>query len=206
MERSATDADLVAAMLVEAGNESYGGEAVSQLEHALQAAALAEAVGKDEEFVVACLLHDLGHLTPEARTVLDATDAGETGAVLAERQRREGADHGPVGASFLDYLASERIRWLIANHATAKRYLCTVEPGYWDRLSPVSKQTLEYQGGRMTPAEVAEVARHPWLADLVLLRRFDDEAKVPGLATPPVAHYRPMLERTIGGGGQPTAG
>ena len=44
------------------GGEQYAGEPVSQLEHALQTALLAEQDGGDDELVTACLLHDLGHL------------------------------------------------------------------------------------------------------------------------------------------------
>lgn len=46
----------------ENGSQTYGGEAISQLEHALQCAALAEAAGESQELVTACLFHDLGHL------------------------------------------------------------------------------------------------------------------------------------------------
>ena len=44
------------------GAEQYSGEAVSQLEHALQAGALAERDGAADALVVASLLHDVGHL------------------------------------------------------------------------------------------------------------------------------------------------
>jgi predicted HD phosphohydrolase len=117
----------VLGMLDRAGSESYGGEAVSQLEHALQAAALAEQDGWDEEFVVACLLHDLGHLTPQAQEVLDLAAAAADDD-LRERQRHEALDHGAAGARFLADAASARLRYLVAGHAAAKRYLCTVEP------------------------------------------------------------------------------
>ena len=40
----------------------YGQEAVSQLDHALQCAQLAETAGETESTVVAALLHDLGHI------------------------------------------------------------------------------------------------------------------------------------------------
>ena len=39
---------------------------------------------------------------------------------------------------------------------------------------------MEYQGGRMTPAEVAAFESNPLSADMVALRLCDDEAKVPG--------------------------
>lgn len=190
--------DRVMAMLAEAGGHSYGGEAVSQLEHALQAATLAQGRGHDEEFVVACLLHDLGHLTDDAQAVLDADPSADAGGALRERQRSEAMEHGAEGAAFLDGVASERMRYLIAGHAAAKRYLCTTDPAYYDRLSPVSKRTMADQGGLMTPDEVAAFAANPWSADLVALRRFDDKAKAPGMPTLELSAFRPLLERHLG--------
>ena len=46
----------------DAGAAAYHGEAVSQAEHALQAAELAEREGAPDALVVAALLHDVGHL------------------------------------------------------------------------------------------------------------------------------------------------
>jgi predicted HD phosphohydrolase len=192
LETQRSIVDLITDMLNDAGSESYGGEAVSQLEHALQAAVLAQEAGKDEEFVVACLLHDIGHLAEDARAGFN---------VEGDHKRAEAMNHGDAGAEFLDGIASERMRWLIAGHAVAKRYLCAVEPGYYERLSPVSKQTLEYQGGPMTPDEAAELERHPWFEDLILLRRIDDEAKRAGRETPGIQEFRPLLERQFGSAG-----
>ena len=191
----------VMAMLAEAGGASYGGEAVSQLEHALQAATLARAAGHDEEFVVACLLHDLGHLTDEAQAILDVdADAGSEGdaETLRERRRAEALEHGAEGAAFLADVASERMRYLIAGHAAAKRYLCTADSSYYDRLSPVSKRTMSDQGGLMSPAEVAEFEANPWAGDLTALRRFDDTAKVVGMVTPSLEEFRGMVGRQLG--------
>ncbi len=44
------------------GNAQYGTEAVSQLEHALQCATLAETSNSTPELITASLLHDFGHL------------------------------------------------------------------------------------------------------------------------------------------------
>ena len=44
----------------------YGLEPVSQIEHALQCAHLAQSEGAPAALVAACLLHDLGHLLGEA--------------------------------------------------------------------------------------------------------------------------------------------
>ena len=57
----ATKADLLLGYLVDHGTSNYD-ESVTQLEHALQSAALARADGAAPETVVSALLHDLGHL------------------------------------------------------------------------------------------------------------------------------------------------
>ncbi len=44
------------------GGLAYGGERISQLEHALQSALLAEQSGADAPLIAASLLHDYGHL------------------------------------------------------------------------------------------------------------------------------------------------
>ena len=44
------------------GSQLYGGEAVTQAQHALQCAQLAENDGAPKHLVVAALLHDIGHL------------------------------------------------------------------------------------------------------------------------------------------------
>jgi len=48
--------------LSDQGTALYGGEAVSQLEHALQSAQAAEKSGADAALITAALLHDLGHI------------------------------------------------------------------------------------------------------------------------------------------------
>src|ERR1700754_308115 len=49
------------------GGAEYAGEKVSQLEHMMQAAQLAEEEGYDEEVVLAAFLHDIGHISEAAR-------------------------------------------------------------------------------------------------------------------------------------------
>ena len=55
----------IEALFLRRGHEQYSGEPVTQLQHALQTAALAEADGADDELATAALLHDLGHLVHE---------------------------------------------------------------------------------------------------------------------------------------------
>ena len=41
---------------------------------------------------------------------------------------------------------------MVRMHVAAKRYLASMEPGYFDTLSEASKLSLRLQGGPMSPA------------------------------------------------------
>jgi predicted HD phosphohydrolase len=161
----------------------YDGEPVDQLEHALQCAAMARASdsGADPEYVVACLLHDIARAPAVAGVVYD--DPGE--------------HHGVAGAQWLTPRVGPRVAWLAEQHVDAKRYLVATDAGYRDRLSDVSKMTLERQGGAMTPAEVASFQSHPDWRAAVSLRLIDDRGKVAGLAVPDLQSYRPDLSAVV---------
>ena len=58
---SLTVSEIISLLSVQ-GRAQYGMEAVSQLEHALQCAFLAERANETPDTIVAALLHDLGHL------------------------------------------------------------------------------------------------------------------------------------------------
>jgi len=49
-------------LFAERGGGEYHGEAVTQLEHALQSAHMAEADSRPAAWIAAALLHDVGHL------------------------------------------------------------------------------------------------------------------------------------------------
>ena len=82
-------------------------------------------------------------------------------------------------------------------HVAAKRYLCAVEPGYFDELSDASVLTLNLQGGPMTDDEVAEFQSLENLDAVIKVRRLDAQAKVAGVKTPSFEHYQPLLEASI---------
>ncbi|HEY2786558.1 MAG TPA: HD domain-containing protein [Fimbriiglobus sp.] len=169
----------VVELLESKGDSQYGREAVSQLEHALQAAALAEGEGAAPALIAAALLHDVGHLLHDLP--IDAPD--------------DGVDdhHETSSVNFLKRSFPAAVYEPIRLHVAAKRYLCTVEPAYFDHLSPPSVVSLSLQGGRMTPAEVADFEAQPYFSDAVRLRRWDDTAKVAGLRTPPLTHFAEYL-------------
>jgi phosphonate degradation associated HDIG domain protein len=170
-------------LFAERGGGEYHGEAVTQLEHALQCAALAERDERPAAVIAAALLHDIGHLLHGR-----GEDHLERG--LNDR-------HEDLGARFLAHGFGPAVTEPIRLHVPAKRYLCTARPGYFDRLSPASVQSLELQGGPMPAAEVSEFERHPHFATAARVREYDDAAKVVGLATPHFAHFRKYLEAAL---------
>jgi phosphonate degradation associated HDIG domain protein len=171
--------DTIVALYEKRGVEQYGAEAVSQLEHALQCAALAEESGSSPSLITAALLHDLGHLVHD----------------LGDDPAEHGVDdvHQYLAVPFLRPLFSDAVLEPIKLHVDAKRYLCAVESGYWDSLSPASKRSLELQGGVYSPDEAGRFAALSYAMDAVRLRRWDDVAKIEGLVTPNFAHYADIM-------------
>jgi predicted HD phosphohydrolase len=61
-------------------------------------------------------------------------------------------------------------------------------------LSEASLQSLQLQGGPLSADESARFIGLPHAEAAIALRRFDEQAKVPGLLTPEMEHFRPYLE------------
>ncbi len=159
------------------GDREYG-ESVTQEQHALQTACLAEREGADTRLVAATLLHDFGHLLHDE----DAADKGID------------AVHEELGA---DFLAQYFVAALVEPgrlHVQAKRYLCATDSTYFSGLSPSSVQSLALQGGPFNEMEVAQFETLPHWEDAIRLRRWDDRGKNPQMTTPPLEHYRPHIE------------
>ena len=163
----------------------YGQEAVSQLDHALQCAHLAEQADETPETVVAALLHDLGHMLNAERDPVADADAPPEKDDL----------HQYVALPFLRSLFPDAVLEPIKLHVDAKRYLCAVDAGYWEALSPASKHSLELQGGRYDEEQVRSFEALTYYSEAVRLRRYDDLAKIPGQITPPLAHYATLMEQ-----------
>jgi phosphonate degradation associated HDIG domain protein len=176
--------DAIADLFATRGRAMYFGEAVSEAEHALQAAHLAERAGADDTLVAAALLHDIGHLLHGLGQ--DVADRGVDGR------------HEVVGCAWLAERFGPAVAEPVRLHVAAKRYLCATDPAYLARLSPASRQSLALQGGPHTPAEAAAFERHPHHSAAVRLRHWDDVAKVPGWVVPPLGHYYPRLARLLG--------
>ncbi len=166
------------------GTDRYD-EDVTQLDHALQCAALAAAEGAADELVAAALLHDVGHL-------LHLRDGG-----AAPGADEDDLDHESRGARWLSDLYGPAVTSPIALHVRAKRYLCAVDPGAVDALSDGSQASLVRQGGPLDDEGVASFRANPGHDDAVRLRRWDDAGKVEDLAVAPLDDYESLLQGVL---------
>jgi len=159
------------------GDEDYIGEPVSQIEHMSQAAALAESEGYDDEVILAAFFHDLGHLCASNQT--ESMDG--FGAV----------HHEKLGADYLRERGfSDRLSNLVQAHVVAKRYLTYKYPEYYEKLSPASKATLNFQGGVMSEAEANAFELNPDANLIIRMRYWDDEAKLEHIAVDNINHLK----------------
>jgi [1-hydroxy-2-(trimethylamino)ethyl]phosphonate dioxygenase len=165
----------IAELFARRGRQMYSGEPVTQTEHALQAALQAEESGADAALITAAFLHDVGHLLHD----------------LDEDCAEEGIDdkHEALGAEWLSQHFGFEVVEPVRLHVAAKRYLCSVDQEYFDRLSDASRLSLRLQGGPFTTAQARKFEEHPCFAAAIKLRRWDEEAKIPQLPTPPLEQY-----------------
>ena len=160
----------------------YGNENVTQLEHALQCAELAEKNNHSKEIITAALLHDIGHLLYDGKDPI-----------------HEGVDakHENLGADYLSQYFDEKITLPIRAHVNSKRYLAFAEVGYYNLLSEASKISLVAQGGSFTKEEAEEFINQPLMKEAVELRKFDDLAKELNKKTPSIEHFQHYVESSL---------
>lgn len=157
------------------------GEAVTQLQHALQCGARAQAEGAAEPLVLAAVLHDVGHMLHR-----DAASAVEQG---------DDDRHEILGAKWLARWFGPEVTEPIRLHVQAKRFLCARDPHYHAQLSALSKRTLELQGGPMCAQEAEAFECLPFALDAVALRRWDDGGKLEGVHTPDLDAFLCLVPR-----------
>jgi phosphonate degradation associated HDIG domain protein len=165
------------------GANQYGNEPVTQRDHALQCAALAEQAGAAPSVIAGALLHDIGHLLDQH----------------AELGRRQPIDrqHEAIGGGWVARWFQPEVAAIVRLHVPAKRWLCGTEPDYFATLSPASVRSLSLQGGPFAAAEAAAFATLPQAADAIAVRRWDDLAKQPDRITPPLEHFLPTLRACL---------
>ena len=169
---------------MEAQGQAFYDEVVTQLEHALQCAALAQQNDARPTLITSALLHDLGHF------ILDEHDTDK--AFLATD-----LNHEEIGAAYLAPFFPEAVTTPIRLHVPAKRYLCATDASYHDGLSEASKRSLVVQGGAMSDEEREAFEQIPHFRDALTLRRWDDLAKVKGLKTPELETYRIIVQQCL---------
>lgn len=147
------------------GGDEYFGESVTQLQHAFQSAELATAQLCDDEMVLAAFLHDIGHICVAEQ---DAETMANYGVL----------NHEKIGAEFLrSRNFSERLVKLVQAHVSAKRYLTFKDTAYFNQLSEASKQTLIYQGGKMSHDEALLFENDELFPQMIAMRKIDELAK-----------------------------
>lgn len=177
-------AEEILSLFAARGASEYFGEAVSVVDHGLQAAHFARAAGAPGPLVLAALLHDIGHLLDDVSS--DIADW------------HDDARHEQVGSDWLTPRFGPSVADPVRLHVAAKRYLCATSPGYFTKLSPASVLTLKLQGGPMSADEIAAFEREPYFREAVRVRVWDDRSKVVGLATAPLSDYRNLIESLAG--------
>ena len=160
----------------------YGNENVTQLEHALQCAELTEQNNFPKEIITAALLHDIGHLLYDGE---DPIHQGKDGY------------HENLGADYLSQYFGEAVSLPIRAHVDSKRYLTSMEKGYYDLLSEGSKTSLAAQGGPFSKEQANVFINKPFMKQAVEIRRFDDQAKVLNKKTPELSHFKQYVEESL---------
>lgn len=163
-------------------------ESIPLLDHALQCAQLAEWAHAEPPLVAAALLHDLGHALAQA----SCDEAGQPASDLATLCEPERPYLALLGQAFAPDV-TEPVRL----HDQAKRYLVSVDARYAEALSPQALQRMALQGGPMGQDERRRFEADPHADAAIRLRLWDDLAKHPGKATPPLAYYLDLLAELI---------
>jgi phosphonate degradation associated HDIG domain protein len=162
------------------GSREYLGEPVSVAQHMLQTGSAARVAGASAPLVVAAVAHDVGHFT----------------GVRSGHDLMSGTDnhHDEAAAAWLGHWFGPAVTEPVRLHVAAKRYLCAVEPAYYDQLSEASKYTMGVQGGPMSTEEADAFARTPYAEDAVQLRRWDDVGKDPSAAELALEDFRQDID------------
>ena len=170
--------------LAQAREKGYIGEAISQLEHALQSAKIAADGNGSDALILAALFHDIGHIcaSQEAPT-MDAYGID---------------NHHGLGAAYLRSLGfSDTVATLVQGHVDAKRYLVAKNPNYHSALSVASQETLRRQGGPMSKEEMHKFEEDPLFKEMLQIRACDDRAKQVDWEVPALESYYHIAERHL---------
>jgi len=159
-------------------NSLYIGEKVTMTEHMVQTAMLAEQNHSSESLICACLLHDYGHF------IIEDPDHLVSKSIDGK--------HENIAFNFLRNYFKPEVFEPIKLHVQAKRYLCR-NKSYWDILSEASKVSLKLQGGIMGNNEAKKFVSLKFHGDAILLRKYDDDGKIPNIKMKKIDEYRDLI-------------
>ena len=163
-------------------NSLYIGEKVTMTEHMIQTAMLAEENHSAESLICACLLHDYGHFIIE--------DPNQLVSKLVDGK------HEDIGFNFLKNYFKPEVVEPIKLHVQAKRYLCR-KKSYWNALSNASKVSLKLQGDVMSNDEAKKFESLKFHNSAILLRKYDDEGKIPNTKMKKIEEYRDLINSQL---------
>ncbi|EDO37572.1 predicted protein [Nematostella vectensis] len=167
------------------GANDYIGEPVSQTEHMVQAAMLAEKEGFGDDVILGAFFHDIGHLIGFDQGLSQMGDVGTD-------------KHDIVGQTYLRDLGfPDSVTNMVWGHVEAKRYLVFKDAGYHEKLSEASKLTLVYQGGPMNEEEANRFESLSVFKAMVKMRSWDEQAKESGAIIEPLEKYENMCQRFL---------
>ena len=164
------------------GTSDYIGEHITQIDHALQCAELAEKDIRLDHYdiyikncmIVAALLHDIGHLIGLERGHMEMQSSGSSGGSNSLGI----VGHEGIGSEFLKECGLPLlVRELVGSHVQAKRYLCSTRKDYYAGVSDASKETMALQGGMMTLEEIKKFNSGLMPELKLFLREYDDLGK-----------------------------
>ena len=163
-------------------NSLYIGEKVTMTEHMVQTAMLAEQNHSSESLICACLLHDYGHFIIEDPNQLVSKSVD--------------GKHENIAFNFLKNYFKLEVVEPIKLHVQAKRYLCR-NKSYWGILSEASKVSLKLQGGIMNDNEAKKFVSLKFHNEAILLRKYDDEGKIPNTKIKKIEEYRDLINSQL---------
>ena len=143
---------------------------------------LAEENHSAESLICACLLHDYGHFIIE--------DPNQLVSKLVDGK------HEDIGFNFLKNYFKPEVVEPIKLHVQAKRYLCR-EKSYWNALSNASKVSLKLQGDVMSNDEAKKFESLKFHNSAILLRKYDDEGKIPNTKMKKIEEYRDLINSQL---------
>ena len=160
----------------------YIGEKVTIAEHMIQSAMMAEKSKSKDYLVCSCLLHDYGHFIIENPDLLVS--------------KLLDGKHEYLAFKFLSKYFKPDVVEPIKLHVQAKRYLCR-DNSYFKLLSKASKISLKLQGGVMSDKEAKKFTSLKFHNDAIMLRKYDDDGKVPDLKIKKIDYYRDLINSQL---------